>query len=448
MSGRAIVVTALFFASLAAAAASGDQLFFNLTYLWGGLLLLAFVWSKLSLRGITLERHTGSARAQVGHLLREEFVLINKGRLPKLWIDVRDMTEFPGYRATSLTGLGLFGPSDLVGHSGSSVVVGLGPGERWAWTARTVCTQRGRFALGPTEIHGGDPFGLFPSSIRLPASQHVVVLPAIFPVRRYPVPTGRLPGGEALRQRTHQVTPNAAGIRDYRPGDSLNRIHWRSTAKWDRLIAKEFEFDPLADVWLVVDAARAAQHGPVEEDGRPTEARFAAGPDAARQPIGITTEYAVTLAASLAFHFTERERGVGLIAHGRARHVVQPERGQSQLYRLLETLAVLNAEGEHAVDEVLKIEAGLIPRGATVILITADVNPALDTVARELLRVGKTPDFILLDAKSFGGPLGSRALARTLRRSGLRAWLVQRGDHLAGVFDGQHLSQERYETAG
>ncbi len=443
MSGRAIVVTALFLASLAAAAASGEQLFFNLTYLWGGLLVLAFVWSKLSLRGVQLERHTASGRAQVGHLLREEFVVTNRGRLPKLWLDVRDMTEFPGYRATSLTGLGLFGPSDLVGHSGSSVVAGLGPGERWAWTARTVCTQRGRFALGPTEIHGGDPFGLFPASVRLPASQHVVVLPAIFPIRRYPVPTGRLPGGEALRQRTHQVTPNASGVRDYRPGDSMNRIHWRSTAKWDRLIVKEFEFDPLADVWIVVDAARAGQHGPVEPEERSTESRFEGGPHAARQPLGVTIEYAVTLAASLAFHFTERDRGVGLIAHGTSRHVVQPERGQSLLYRLLEMLAVLKAEGDHSLDEVLKIEAGLIPRGATVILITADVNPALATIARELLRVGKTPDFVVLDAKSFGGPLGSRALARTLRRSGLRAWLVQRGDDLSSVFQTRTIGQER-----
>lgn len=446
MSGRAVVVTALFLVSLAAAAATGEQLFFNLTYLWGGLLVLAFIWSKLSLRGVQLKRHTGSARAQVGHLLREEFVVTNYGRLPKLWLDIRDMTEFPGYRATSLTGLGLFGPSDLVGHSGSSVVAGLGPDERWSWTARTVCTQRGRYALGPTEIHGGDPFGLFPASVRLPASQHVVVLPAIFPVRRYPVPTGRLPGGEALRQRTHQVTPNASGVRDYRPGDSLNRIHWRSTAKWDRLIVKEFEFDPLADVWIVVDAARAAQHGPVEED-RSAEARIEAGPDAARQPLGVTTEYAVTLAASLAFHFTERDRGVGLIAHGLSRHVVQPERGQSQLYRLLETLAVLDAQGEHSLDEVLKIEAGLIPRGATAILITADANPALATIARELLRVGKTADFVLLEAQSFGGPLGSRALARTLQRSGLRAWLVRRGDDLAGVFHPQHLAEERLQAA-
>ena len=40
--------------------------------------------------------------------------------------------------------------------------------------------------------------------------------------------------GEALRRRTHYVTTNAAGVRDYAPGDSFGRIHWPSTARRNR----------------------------------------------------------------------------------------------------------------------------------------------------------------------------------------------------------------------
>jgi hypothetical protein len=56
--------------------------------------------------------------------------------------------------------------------------------------------------------------------------------------------SGLLSGGEALRRRTHYVTTNASGVRDYAPGDSFSRIHWRSTARRNRLIVKEFELDP------------------------------------------------------------------------------------------------------------------------------------------------------------------------------------------------------------
>lgn len=431
MTSRAVGVSGLFVICLVAAIISGRQLFFSLSYVWGGLLLAAYVWSRSSLRGVVLRRRAQSARAQVGHLLEERFELVNSSSLPKLWVEVRDQTELPGYRATALTGLGLFGPSDLIGHSGSAVSSSLAPGARVEWIARTVCTRRGRFALGPTELDGGDPFGLFTAARTQPVSQWIVVLPAVFPITSFPIPSGRLPGGDALRHRTHQVTPNAAGVRDYEPGDSLNRIHWRSTAKRDRLIVKEFEFDPMADVWLVLDMAEASQYAlEVDREAEKGVRRTLRGADLARQIPPSTDEYAVSIAASLAFHFMERDRNVGLIARGSTRQVVQPERGHAQLQRLLESLAVSEAKGSHSIQQVIKIEGDLIPRGATVILVSADVSPRLAQVTQDLQRSGKAPVVILLDAASFGGPHGGMQIAETLRRRQTPVKFVQYGDDL------------------
>ena len=72
-------------------------------------------------------------------------------------------------------------------------------------------------------------------------------------------PTGYLPGGESVHRRTPYITSSVSGIRDYAPGDSLNRIHWPSTARTGRLISKEFELDPLADVWMFLDMYEDAQ---------------------------------------------------------------------------------------------------------------------------------------------------------------------------------------------
>jgi hypothetical protein len=44
-------------------------------------------------------------------------------------------------------------------------------------------------------------------------------------------PFGILPGGHALREKTLEVTPYAAGVREYVPGDPLKRIHWPSSEK-------------------------------------------------------------------------------------------------------------------------------------------------------------------------------------------------------------------------
>jgi uncharacterized protein (DUF58 family) len=105
---------------------------------------------------------------------------------------------------------------------------------------------------------GGDPFGLFPSQRQVGGRREVVVLPPTVPVE-LSIPAGRLSGAGA-RRRTYQVA-NASGVREYAHGDSLSRIHWKSTARRGRLISKEFELDPMSDVWIVLDGQRQMHFG-------------------------------------------------------------------------------------------------------------------------------------------------------------------------------------------
>lgn len=423
MTKRALALVGIAGASLAAALVTGRGYFYNLTYIWVALLLVAALWSLNSRRGIDFLRQTLAIRTQVGHIFSEYYKLSNQGRFPKFWVVVEDRTDMPGYRATSLTGLGLLGPSDRLGHKGTQVIGFLGSGESSDWQIRTVCTARGRFSLGPTLLHLGDPFGLFPHVIEVPARDHVVVLPAVVPVENVPLRMGRRPGGEALRRRTHHVTPNASGIRPYQPGDSMNRIHWRSSAKWDDLIVKEFEVDPLADVWIVLDGYQDVQHSRPEEPAGP----FSRTADPATFLPPATDEYAISVAASLVVHFAERERDVGLISYGETRHVFQPARGQAHLQRLLEALAVIELKGDLSLVEVLRVEGMHIPRDAGVLLITSDVSPGVFDSARDLARLGRPPGLILLDASSFGGPHGSKALFERASKVGIPTAMVENG---------------------
>ncbi|MBE9479654.1 MAG: DUF58 domain-containing protein, partial [Chloroflexi bacterium] len=260
MFTRARVVFALFVLSLIGARVTGRDLFYSLTYLWGGLLVVAYIWSWTTLKGVTIAREPRSNRAQVGSLFIERFTLSNLSRIPKLWVETKDTSDLPGFRITTVSfWLGLGDTSDIGEHQSVTVASGFGRGQTRHWLTRTLCTTRGRYRLGPMTLFSSDPFGIFPRVREIPSANHVVVLPMIVPLEGFPIPSGRLPGGEALRRRTHQITPNAAGVRDYVPGDSFSRIHWRSTARLQKLIVKEFELDPLAEIWIIVDAA-LSQH--------------------------------------------------------------------------------------------------------------------------------------------------------------------------------------------
>ena len=410
---RRTAVIIMAFVSLIGGLVTGRSLWFNLVYLLGLLLILSFAWSWININWVHLSRITRTRRTQVGRPLEERFIVRNTSLIPKLWLEVRDYTDLPG-------------------HYSSQVVNNLGPRGSFTWRVTTICRQRGRYQLGPLRLSTSDPFGLFPMSRDLLATTNVVIYPMTFEIQRFALPVGILPGGDALRRRTHYVTTNASGVRDYAPGDSFSRIHWPSTARRGRLIVKEFELDPLADIWLVPDMSifgHLAAERPKPSSRDPLEwmriKKFTL-PET-------TEEYTVTIAASLAQFFLRRDRAVGLLAYGQSNEIVQPDRSERQLNRILETLAVLRAEGEAAIDDIIQAQLHMFPRGTTVVVVTANPGQKWVTSARQLMRRGLRVVTVLVNPASFGGHRSAEPLYTLLQANGMVAYLVNCGDNLTAV---------------
>ncbi len=404
--------------SLVAGLATGRDIFFNIAYLLGLLLILSLAWAWSSINWAHLSRVTRTRRTQVGRPLEERFTIRNTSRLPKLWIEIRDYSTLPA-------------------HFTSKVVNGLGSRASFTWRTGTICQLRGRYRLGPIQLNTSDPFGLFPMKRELTPTTNVVVYPMTVDIHQFALPIGVLPGGDALRRRTHYVTTNASGVRDYAPGDSFSRIHWASTARRERLIVKEFELDPLADIWIVADMAifshvaasqeRVASTAPAKTGELPAWLRWQEEeyklPDS-------TEEYTVTIAASLAQFFLRSDRAVGLLAYGQSHEIIQPDRGERQINRILETLAVLRAGGQVAVEDVLDAESQLFPRGTTVIMVTPSNHEEMATTVRQLGKRGLRIVSVLIDPESFGGLFSSAPIAEMLRASGIITYLIRAGDDL------------------
>jgi uncharacterized protein (DUF58 family) len=224
------------------------------------------------------------------------------------------------------------------------------------------------------------------------------------------------------------VTTNAAGVRDYAPGDSYSRIHWPSTAHRNRLIVKEFELDPLADIWIVADMAMFGHvlppPAPLPEWMVIEQFKLAE----------TTEEYTVTAAASLAQFFLRQDRAVGMLAYGQSSEILQADRGERQLNRVLETLAVLRAEGQVAVGDVIHAESHLFPRGTTVIVVTPLADPKWATTARQLQRRGLRVVTVLINPQSFGGTRSAETLLGLLHANNLSAYMINAGDNMTAVF--------------
>jgi uncharacterized protein (DUF58 family) len=409
------VVWVLFLVSLAGALSTGRGLWWAFAGALLILILVPILWAWTGVNWLRISRKTFSRVAQAGQWLEEEFRLTNLSHIPKLWVEVRDHSTLPGHYA--------------------SRVIGLVGGQQWrGWKVRTRCDQRGRYALGPIMVRSGDPLGIYQMEKRIANVNVLLVYPATYDFRDFPLPVNYLPGGDALHRRTHYVTTNAAGVRDYVTGDSINRIHWPISAKRQRLIVKEFELDPMSDVWIAVDLFAEAHirldnaaTDEVERLGVSEMGDFQLPPD--------TEEYAISTAASVAQHFLQQNRVVGLIAHGKHREMIQGERGERQFTKIMETLAVVRAQGDIPFDRVLATESMTMPRGTTLVAISPapDVNWAL--AVQQAVRTWLRVVAIVIDGHSFGAPQPSVAVIGALANAGAVVRVVRCGESIAEAIE-------------
>ena len=284
--------------------------------------------------------------------------------------------------------------------------------------------------LGPTSIASGDPFGLFTIHKQVDMKDTLVVLPLIVPITDFPPPPGLLPGGKAIRQRSSDLTPHAAGIREYVPGDPMKRIHWPSTAHRGRFMVKEFEQDPQADIWLFLDAQQEAQASLIED-----KVAFSGDGWWLRRPnVSLpkdSFEYIVSAAASLARYFLEENRSVGLACAGAKLTVVSAERGERQVNKIMETLAFLQPDGKIALLGLVTMRAKLLPIGTGVILITSSERPELLLAVEDLQRRNLRPVVVLIKTETFGGTGDSKSIIAGLLRRNVPVCPVSLGDDLS-----------------
>jgi len=373
---------------------SGWRPLYWLMYTAFVLFVLSLLWARYSLSKLVFRRTAASARVQVGEVFDERLMLDNLSVMPKLWVQIADGSTLPGHRAGYV--------ATITGR------------KRVSWRARTVCRQRGRFQLGPVSATSGDPFGLFSRSASLTTAKEILVLPRVLPISSFALFTGGLPGRGRSSRRALHTTPNATTIREYVAGDALSRIHWRSSAHYNKLMVKEFDLDPAVDAWIFLDLHDTVQAGEGEHS---------------------TEEYGVTIAATIAAYLLHQDLSLGMIVNAQRREFLSLDRGDRQMERVLELLAVVRAGPGPELREALALDAIHFGRNSVAIVITPSTSRDWHDGVRHLQRRGVQMAVIGLNAASFEDkPADEDALA-LLEGAGVPVMRIRRGDALSEVLE-------------
>ncbi len=208
----------------------------------------------------------------------------------------------------------------------------LRQGQQARITLEITPLRRGVIKLDDLRVLLPDPFGLFQRcrKVKAPAAT-LTVLPS-----RFPLPPIELPGGAAFKisgeanTTTIGTSGEFVGLRDYRPGDPLRQIHWKSWARTGRPIVKELEDTFYPRYGLIVDTLSCER----------TDHHF---------------EEAISVAASFAASLDTSESLLDLMFIKNTAHIVTAGRGVDRAEKLLEVLAGVTPERIDKFDELAQL---------------------------------------------------------------------------------------------
>jgi uncharacterized protein (DUF58 family) len=286
---------------------------------------------------------------------------------------------------------------------------------------------RGRYRTGPLQVRLTDPFHLVDLRRGFTATSEFVVRPVIDPLPPLTPPLSHDIGENAGSHSIGTHGADDASTREYRIGDPLRKIHWRSTARMGALMVRQEERPWQGRATVLLDLRQSAHElAPRAPDGDP-------GPEADER-YRSSLEWAISAAASIGWHLMASGRGVELISDLDAPRAHAPHTPLD----FVEQLAGVRATRHANLTPARALLAGAA-RESALIAVLGELDPiSLRLLADCHPRGSVTPAVaVLLDTATWSGrtpggePTACQTAARVLHASGWRVAVVRHGTGIA-----------------
>lgn len=358
------------------------------------LVIIAYVTSSMWLVGLECERSADRVQLWQGEDVEVTVRVTNRHGWPIPWIFVED-----------------YYPADFPRKGHNKQLTILMPGRSVTLHYKLTCPRRGYHRIGPVLYESGDLFGLHKRFRTGESRDYVSVLPTIAYIETFNVAARRPQGHVRITNRIYADPTRINNIREYVPGDPLNTIHWKATARTGQLHVKTFEPTSISGGTLILD---------FHEDSYVPEKRES------------RMELAVTTAASIAYLLQMSGEQVGLLTNARdaaevARYeaasvsaynrfamdemideedestrisplAVTTSRGPEQARKIIENLArVLPGHGLD-LPTLISAQCITLPRDAALLSVTGQVTDRLALTLGMMKQSGFNVSVFLIDA--------------------------------------------------
>lgn len=347
----------------------------------------ASAWVRLAAGPIDLRRRAGK-----GALLEGEDVWVG--------LDVRPQSRVP---APSLV------LTERIAKLGAqrTTLSRAGAGYRGTYALESV--PRGRYVVEEVRATIDDPFGLARTDLELDARGSLLVYPRLVALDRLFSESGAhaQDGRRLLLRRPSGFDLHS--VREYERGESLRKVHWKTTARRGRLMVKELEDAPRDQIAVILDADATAV-------------------------VGESFDVQVRAAGSILRAHAAHGRRAVLAVNSAARPTARVASLEGDWLAALGVLAAAEPDGGRPVVELLARESGPASRAFETVVLTARLSGALATRLVQRALSGQRVSVVWVDSASFGGrvvPVDPELLR--VQAAGVAVAVVRRGDSLATV---------------
>lgn len=300
-------------------------------------LISAFLYSLIDIRNIDCARSMDKYETAEDEKIPVGFKIKNTGIFSKYFFDIEDNFS-AGY------------PEDIIQRR---FVPKIKPFQTMDLSYKGTCYKRGLYTIGPVKIRTHDPLGIFKREKVIKLFSKILVYPNTFTIKRLPLAgTGATPKFTVRVSRISKDSEDFYGVRDYERGDSLKHVNWKASAKFDKLMAKQYERAAIQEVTIIIDLSDGNDIG----EGRDT-----------------TLEYAVKISASVSKFMIKHEGALlQFVAYGKEPKIIPFGRGDEQLSKIMELLAVVKSDGNTPLCDALTKVHPLIPYDSNLMVFMLD----------------------------------------------------------------------------
>ena len=233
--------------------------------------------------------------------------------------------------------------------------------------------RRGKYLLRGPHLRATDPFGLMTTAPVAVPDQALLVYPRFYRLEDFAIPLGRRyqPGGIPLSSNTGDSI-EFIGTRDYREGDPIRNIHWRSWARRGAPVVKEYQEEYFSRIAIILDTFLPSKS---EIDG---------------------FEAAISVVASIADLFSRSEYVVDILAAGPDIYEVSAGRSLAYLENILDVLACIEPCHAPPFETIGPALFDRLAQLTTVIAILQDWDPVREAFLRRVRASGVAVRVVLV----------------------------------------------------